>query len=176
MSGNNSSSLQGYIDAAAGSIQSAIGSLTGSDADKAKGEQTRTEGHAEKDLSHSVGKVGPFAVSGSGGVSQDHPDRTEGSWNQTIGSAKESLGGLLGAQGLKQEGIQQNREGKGQEAHGQLSDLGGGMTDRAKGAAGSAFAGLTGNKEDQEKYQQKHDTGKTQQRSAEADIQKQSDY
>lgn len=50
------------------------------------------------------------------------------------------------------------------------------MTDRAKGAAGSAFAGLTGNKADQEKYQAKHDIGKTQQRSAEADIQKQSDY
>lgn len=82
----------------------------------------------------------------------------------------------MGAQGLKKEGIQQNREGKGQEAQGQLSDLGGGVTDRAKGAAGSAFAGLTGNKEDQAKYQAQHDIGKTQQRSAEADIQKQGDY
>lgn len=143
---------------------------------QAQGEQTRTEGHAEKDLSHSVGKVGPLAVSGSGGVSQDSPDRTEGSWNQTIGSAKESIGGLLGAEGLKRDGIQQNREGKAQEAQGQLSDFGGGMADRAKGAAGSAFAGLTGNKAEQEKYQAKHDIGKTQQRSAEADIQKQSDY
>lgn len=93
-----------------------------------------------------------------------------------MGSAKESVGGLLGAEGLKREGIQQNREGKGQEAQGQLSDLGGGMTDRAKGAAGSAFAGLTGNKTEQAKYQTQHDVGKTQQRSAEADIQKQSDY
>ena len=143
---------------------------------QAQGEQTHKQGQAEKDLSHSVGKVGPYAVSGSGGVSKDNPDRTEGSWNQTIGSAKESLGGLLGAEGLKQEGIQQNREGKGQEAQGQLSDLGGGMTDRVKGATGSAFAGLAGNKVDQEKYQAQHDTGKTQQRSAEADIQKQSDY
>ena len=82
----------------------------------------------------------------------------------------------MGAEGLKREGIHQNREGKGQEAQGQLSDLGGGMTDRVKGAAGSALAGLTGNKDDQEKYQAKHDVGKTQQRSAEADIQKQSDF
>ena len=74
-----------------------------------------------------MGKVGPFAVSGSGGVAQDDPNRTEGSWNQTVGSAKESLGNFVGADGLKQEGIQQNREGKGQEAQGQLADLGSGM-------------------------------------------------
>jgi uncharacterized protein YjbJ (UPF0337 family) len=40
------------------------------------------------------------------------------------------LGNLVGADGLKQEGIQQNREGKAQEAQGQLSDLGGGVADR----------------------------------------------
>ena len=83
------------------------------------------------------------------------------------------LGNLGGAEGLKEEGVQQNREGKGQEAQGQLSDLGSGMGDRAKGALGGAVAGLTGNKEDQEKYRLQHDDGKTQQRSAEADIEKQ---
>lgn len=40
------------------------------------------------------------------------------------------LGNLVGAEGLKQEGIQQNREGKAQEAQGQLSDLSGGIADR----------------------------------------------
>jgi uncharacterized protein YjbJ (UPF0337 family) len=40
------------------------------------------------------------------------------------------LGNLIGAESLKQEGIQQNREGKAQEAQGQLSDLGGGIADR----------------------------------------------
>jgi hypothetical protein len=40
------------------------------------------------------------------------------------------LGNLIGAEGLKKEGIEQNREGKAQEAQGQLSDLGGGIADR----------------------------------------------
>jgi len=71
--------------------------------------------------------VGPFAVSGSGGVATDDPNRTEGSWNQTVGSGKEMLGNALGADGLKREGIEQNRAGKGQEAQGQLSDLGSGI-------------------------------------------------
>lgn len=33
----------------------------------------------------------------------------------------------MGAEGLKKEGQQQNAEGKGQEAQGQLSDLGSGV-------------------------------------------------
>ncbi|MCJ1483179.1 hypothetical protein MMC06_003346 [Schaereria dolodes] len=177
MSSDNSSSLKSYMDQATGTIQSAIGSVTGSTGDKVEGENTKDKAAAEKDLSHTVGKVGPFAVSGSGGgVAQDSPDRTEGSWNQTVGSAKESIGNFVGADGLKAEGIQQNREGKGQEAQGQLSDLGSGMTDRVKGAVGSGVAGLTGNKADQEKYQVQHDDGKTQFRSAQADIDRQSNY
>jgi uncharacterized protein YjbJ (UPF0337 family) len=40
------------------------------------------------------------------------------------------LGNLIGADGMKQEGIRQNQEGKAQEAKGQLSDLGGGVADR----------------------------------------------
>lgn len=49
------------------------------------------------------------------------------------------------------------------------------LGDRAKGTMGSAYAGLTGDRAAQEKYQAQHDTGKTQQRSAEKDIQKQAD-
>ena len=41
------------------------------------------------------------------------------------------------------------------------------------GAAGGMVAGLTGDREKQQKYQMMHDDGKTAQRSAEADIQKQ---
>ena len=80
---------------------------------------------------------------------------------------------MVGADGLKAEGIRQNREGKGQEAQGQLSDLGKGMGDRVQGALGSGVAGLTGDRVGQEKYQNMHDDGKTAQRSAEADIQRQ---
>lgn len=70
------------------------------------------------------------------------------------------LGNAIGAQGLKQEGIQQNQQGKGMEAKGQVNDLGSGIKDRATGAVGGMAAGLTGNREAQDKYQQQHDTGK----------------
>ncbi|KAI9813486.1 MAG: hypothetical protein M1827_004162 [Pycnora praestabilis] len=173
MSKDSSSTLQSYIDSASGMAQSALGSLTGNSADKTQGEQTKDKAAAEKDLSHATAKAGPFNLSGSGAVTQDDPNRTEGSWNQTVGSAKESFGNMIGAEGLKQDGVRQNQEGKGQEAQGQLSDLGGGYADRAKGAIGSGFAGLTGDKVKQQEYQDKHDAGKTQQRSAEADIQRQ---
>ncbi|MCJ1333732.1 hypothetical protein MMC10_010432 [Thelotrema lepadinum] len=173
MSNDNSSTLKSYVDSATGAIQSAVGSLTGNAGDQNKGEARQDKAALENDLSHSVGKVGPFAVSGSGGVSKDSSDRTEGSWNQTVGSAKESIGNFVGADGLKREGIEQKREGKGQEAKGQLSDLGSGIGDRVTGTLGGAVAGLTGNRENQQKFQDKHDDGKTAQRSAEADIQKQ---
>ena len=42
------------------------------------------------------------------------------------------------------------------------------------GAAGGIVAGITGDRDKQETYQAMHDDGKTAQRSAEADIQKQS--
>jgi hypothetical protein len=43
---------------------------------------------------------------------------------------------------------------------------------RVKGTVGGAVAGLTGNREAQEEYQNKHDVGKTQQRGVEVDLQK----
>jgi uncharacterized protein YjbJ (UPF0337 family) len=111
-------------------------------------------------------------VSSSGGVAQDDPNRTQGSWNQNMGAAKEAIGGFVGAEGLKQEGIQQNREGKGQEAQGQMSDLGRGVQDRVGGAVGGAVAGLTGNAAQKQEAQRQHDEGKARQRGVEADLQK----
>ena len=90
-----------------------------------------------------------------------------------MGSAKEAFGNAVGAEGLKKEGQQQNAAGKGQEAEGQLSDFGSGVKDRLQGTFGGAAAGLTGDREAQQKYQAQHDDGKTAQRSAEKDIQKQ---
>ena len=94
---------------------------------QAKGDATKDKAKAEKDESHTIAKLGPYAVSSSGGISTDDPRRTEGSYNQTMGSAKEMLGNAVGAQGLKKEGQEQNAEGKGMEAEGQLSDFGGGV-------------------------------------------------
>jgi hypothetical protein len=76
-------------------------------------------------------------------------------------------------QDLKRTGAQQNAEGKGQEAQGQISDYGSGIANRVGGAVGGAVAGITGDREAQVKAQDKHDVGKTQQRGAEHDIVKQ---
>lgn len=137
MSSNNkdqTSTLQGYVDQATGAAQSVLGSLTGSTADKVRhplpptppllyltptqvqGENKKDVAHAEKDLSRTTAKAGPFSVSSSGGVAKDDHDRTAGSWNQNVGAAKEALGGFVGAEGLKQEGQRQN-QGKTNPVH-----------------------------------------------------------
>lgn len=79
------------------------------------------------------------------------------------------------AKSLKSAGRQQNLEGQQQEAKGQLSDFGGGIANRAQGTIGSAVAGLTGDQKGQEHYDQMRAEGKTQQRGAEHDIQKQAE-
>ena len=78
-------------------------------------------------------------------------------------------------QNLKQSGRQQNLEGQEQEARGQISDFASGAADRVAGTVGGAVAGLTGDRTKEAEYQHQHDTGKTQQRGAEHDIQKQAE-
>ena len=56
-----------------------------------------------------------------------------------------------------------------------MADFTGGISDRVTGTIGSAFAGVTGNKNAQAEYEHQHDIGKTQQRGAEHDIQKQAE-
>jgi uncharacterized protein YjbJ (UPF0337 family) len=92
----NSSTLKSYIDSATGAAQNALGNLTGNTGDQAQGEARKDKAEAEHDLSHATAKVPGGAVSGSGAFSKDDPNRTEGSYNQTMGSAKETLGGLIG--------------------------------------------------------------------------------
>ena len=83
------------------------------------------------------------------------------------------MGGFVGAEGLKQEGVRQNQQGKGQEAAGQVNDLGKGISDRVGGTIGGAVAGLTGNDAQRAEAQRQHDEGKARQRGVEADLQKQ---
>lgn len=73
-----------------------------------------------------------------------------------MGSLKEAAGNLIGNESLKQGGREQNERGQGQEAKGQLTDLGQGVGDRVSGAVGGAFAGLTGDRAGQEKYANQH--------------------
>ncbi|KAG9843608.1 hypothetical protein KCU98_g8462, partial [Aureobasidium melanogenum] len=172
MSDKNTSTLQSYIDSASGAAQSALGSLIGSNADKTAGENKKAEADLKNDASHAGANIGGYSVSASG-VAQNDPNRGAGSWNQTLGSGKEALGNLVGSESLKQQGAQQNQEGKEQEAKGQLNDLGSGIADRVSGTVGGAVAGITGNEADKAKYQAQHDQGKTQQRGVEADLDKQ---
>lgn len=136
------------------------------------GENKKAEADLKNDASHAGANIGGYSVSASG-VAQNDPNRSAGSWNQTLGSGKETLGNLLGNESLKQQGAQQNQEGKEQEAKGQLNDLGSGIADRVSGTVGGAVAGITGNQADKAKFEAQHDQGKTQQRGVEADLDKQ---
>lgn len=153
---DNTSTLKSYVDSATGAVQSGIASITGSAGDQANANQSKAKAEAEKDASHTAAKAGPVTLSSSGAPAVDNEDRTQGQWNQTVGSAKETLGGLLGNENLKQQGREQNREGQGQEAKGQLSDLGSGIGDRVSGTVGGAIAGLSGNTAAQQAYKDQH--------------------
>lgn len=139
------------------------------------GQAKQNEADAEYDASHATLKGPGFAASGSGAVAKDDPDRSAGKWNQTVGSAKETAGNLIGSENLKAQGRQQNQEGQEQEAKGQLSDFGSGVGDRVTGTVGGAVAGFKGDRAEQDRYQEMHDKGKTLQRGAEADIQNQAE-
>ncbi|KAL8685849.1 MAG: hypothetical protein Q9224_005645 [Gallowayella concinna] len=78
MSDKNTSTAKSYLDSAVAQGQSVLGSLTGSTGDKNEAAARKDQAAAEKEASHSVGKLGPLNVSPSGGVSTDDPNRTEG--------------------------------------------------------------------------------------------------
>ena len=137
------------------------------------GADKRDVAKVQDEVSHATAKLPGYSASGAGAVVKDDPQRSEGSWQQTVGSGKEFVGGLVGAEGLRQEGIEQNRAGKAQEAQGQLNDFSSGVSDRLKGTVGSAAASFTGDRDEQARYDELHAKGKTQQRGAEYDIQKQ---
>jgi uncharacterized protein YjbJ (UPF0337 family) len=169
---NQPSTLGSYVEAATGKAQNVLGNLTGNSGDQAKGELRENKAQTEYDASHATAKIPGATISGSGAAVADNTDRSQGNWNQTLGSAKEALGGLIGNESLKSAGRQQNLEGQQQEAKGQLSDLGNGIAGRAQGAVGSAVSGLTGDDTGKAHYEQMRAEGKTQQRGVEHDLQK----
>ena len=81
----------------------------------------------------------------------------------------------MGSESLKKEGDRQYNEGKGQEAEGQVRDFGEGVKGRVGGAVGGMVAGVTGDKDKEEKERLRHDDAKARQRGVEAELQKQSD-
>ena len=147
--------------------------MTRSAGDQANADRTQAQAKAEKDASHAATKAGPYTLSSSGVPAKDSSDRTQGAWDQTIGSGKETIGNLIGSEDLKRQGREQNAAGRVQEAKGQLDDLSNGVQDRLSGAVGGAVAGLTGDRAAQQKYANQHDEGKSRQRGAEMDINRQ---
>ena len=96
-SNDNTSTLQAAVDSVTGTIQSAIGSVTGSTADQAQGQNKQDKASVEHDASQAAVKV-PGATVTASGAATDDPDRASGSWNQTVGSAKETVGNVVGSE------------------------------------------------------------------------------
>ncbi|KAJ5106066.1 hypothetical protein NUU61_003413 [Penicillium alfredii] len=171
MSNENPSTLQSAINQASGLAQRAVGTVTGDSSTQNKGDANIEQGQAQHEASHTTAKLGPFSADpNTGATAKDDPNRATGSWDQTLGSAKESVGNLIGNENLRRAGVEQNAAGKEQEAKGQLKDLGQGIQDRAQGALGSVGAAVTGNRAEEQKWRDIHDEGKVRQRGAEADI------
>jgi len=168
MSSNNnngsSSTVKSYVDQAVGTAQSAIGSVTGNNQNKEQGGATKKQAETEHNAS------GLFTADPNTGTTKSDSGRSGGSWNQTVGSAKESIGNLIGNENLRQEGIRQNAEGKSQEAKGQVQDFSEGITKRVQGTLGSVGAAITGDRESEARWRDVQDEGKAKHRDAEADI------
>ncbi|RAL09217.1 putative mismatched base pair and cruciform DNA recognition protein [Aspergillus homomorphus CBS 101889] len=169
----NSSTLKSYLDQGMGMAQRAVGSLTGDASTKSQGHQTEQTGKAENEASHTAAKLGPVTADpATGATAADHPKRTDGSWDQTLGAAKESLGNLVGNESLRRAGQEQNAAGKQQEAEGQLQDWGQGVKGRVEGGVGKVAAAATGDESKEAAWRDVHDEGKARQRGAEVDIQR----
>ncbi|KAJ5593972.1 uncharacterized protein N7459_000180 [Penicillium hispanicum] len=177
MSDGNSSTLGSYVNQATGLAQRAVGSVTGDSSTQNQGETTQQKAQEQHDNSHTTTKLGPVTADpNTGAAAKDDPNRSTGSWDQTVGSAKESLGNVIGNENLRRAGVEQNAAGKEQEAKGQLKDWGEGIHDRAQGALGGLGAAVSGDREAEQKFRDQHDQGKVQQRGAEADMAKKGGY
>jgi len=143
----------------------------GNTADTHAANQKQQEAQAERDVSRAGANVGPVNLSASG-VALSNEDRREGGAKETMGSVKETVGHLVGSDDMVYQGRRQNQEGQGQKAAGQVKDYVEGTTDRVGGGVGSAAAGLVGNREKEREYERMHDTGKTNVRGVEAEVNK----
>lgn len=89
-----------------------------------------------------------------------------------MGSAKESLGNLVGNENLRQAGIEQNQQGKEEEARQQVKDWGHGIAERSQGAVGSVKHAVTGDRAKEDEYRAMHDAGEAKQKATEEEIQR----
>jgi len=98
MSDKDTSTFQSYVDSTKGTIQSTFGNLTGNTTDQEAGAAKQEKAQFENDASHATAKLGGYTASTEGVITKDDPNRSSGSWNQTIGSGKEMVGNLVGSE------------------------------------------------------------------------------
>lgn len=101
--------------------------FTGNPVDQREADNRKAHAEAERDASHATAKAGPFTLSSSGAATVDNKNRREGQTDQFIGSGKEFVGNAVGSESLKREGRDQNADGQGREAAGQISDYASGV-------------------------------------------------
>ncbi|KAK6526237.1 hypothetical protein TWF694_004846 [Orbilia ellipsospora] len=169
---NQSSTLGSMLQGMAGTVQSTLGQLTGNQKDIQEGEIRRSNAEESNERSHTAAKLGPVTATAEGGTHVDHEDRQKGSWDQTIGSGKQFVGGLIGSESLKAQGRAQYDDGVRLETSGQASDLSQGVVNRVVGTLGAM---TSTDSEEREKYNRQHDEGKAAVRSVQHDLQKQSE-
>ncbi|KAJ6257973.1 hypothetical protein Dda_7763 [Drechslerella dactyloides] len=172
MSGNNdqqASTLGSMLQSAVGTVQSGLGQLTGSGKDINAGETKKVAAEDQNEKSHATAKLGPVTATGEGGAHVDNKDRQQGTWDQTVGSGKQFVGGIIGNESLKSQGRTQYDEGVRKEASGQASDLVEGLSNRVGGTIGAM---VSTDRNEQEEYRRQHDEGKAAVRSVQYDLQK----
>jgi len=169
---DNSSTVGAMLQNVAGAVQSGLGQLTGSGKDVKEGETRKVAAQEQNETSHTAAKLGPITATGEGGGHVDNKDRQQGAFDQTIGSGKQFVGGVIGSESLKAQGREQYDRGVQRETAGQASDLVEGISKRVGGTLGNIGAAVTGDTEAQRTYQQQHAEGKAAQRSVEHDLQK----
>lgn len=162
---DNNNTLGSYVDSATGTAQRAVNSVTG-------GTVSTTPKPTIQSIPYHTNNF-LFQTQNEG---QNQDQKGNPTWDQTMGSAKESVGNALGHENLRQAGVQQNVSGKDAEAKGQLKDLGQGVTDRAQGAVGSVGAAIKGDREEEEKWRQVHDEGKGRQKETEKEVDRKGGY
>ena len=158
----NNNTLGSYVDSATGAAQRAVNSVTGG--------SVSTHHPLTTDI------LTTLQTQNQNQGGQPQGQQGNPTWDQTMGSAKESVGNALGHENLRQAGVQQNASGKEAEAKGQLQDMGQGVTHRAQGAVGSVGAAIKGDREEEEKWRQVHDEGKRRQRGAEREVERKGGY
>ena len=162
-----------------GRAEATIGSAIGNKNMQERGEAAVRQAEIDKQKSNVTGdnssksaSVGPFTANTEGGAIKNHPDRTEGSWDQKVGSVKENVGSFVGSDSLEESGNRQHAEGTGKKASGQMSDTATGIGESIKGTVGGAAAYVTGNNVKKNEMDQKAEDGKARVQSVRDDQKK----